>query len=210
METFKQYIKEMAYPINFSFEEFNAIKTYNGKLKYANTRLQKIASGSARVVYKVDELKVLKIAKNRKGLAQNSVEAEYYLQNYDIIAKVFETCNDDFFVEMELAKKVSPSRFKALTGLDLKELDSYLRKWQLEHRGQRSYFSVKPEVIEKIESNEFASNLMSLIGDYDMEVGDYGRASSWGEVLRNGKPTIVLIDFGLTRTVWEDFYKVSV
>jgi len=41
--TFKNYILE-AYPEMFSFEEFNSIKSYNGKLKYANERLKKISS----------------------------------------------------------------------------------------------------------------------------------------------------------------------
>jgi hypothetical protein len=53
----------------------------------------------------IDNQKVIKIAKNKKGLAQNSVEAEAYIQNYDIVARVFDTDRNDFWVEMELAKK---------------------------------------------------------------------------------------------------------
>ena len=64
MKSFQNFIKE-AYPESFSFEEFNNIRSYNGKLKYANQRLKKISSGSSRVVYQVDNERVLKIAKNK-------------------------------------------------------------------------------------------------------------------------------------------------
>jgi len=209
MVTFKKYLKEMAYPTNFSFEEFKNIKSYADKLKYANERLQKIASGSARVVYKVDDQKVLKIAKNKKGLAQNSVESEHYLQNYDIIARVFETCNDDFYVEMELATKVKPTRFKAITGVNIRDLDNYLRYMERANKGKKQYFHIDPVMKSELDNNEFVQDIMSLMSDYDMVAGDYGKLSSYGEVIRNGKPKIVLIDFGLTYAVYNDFYKVG-
>jgi len=159
MEQLRKIIREFVdeflseeYPSSFSFEEFNAIKSYNGKLKYANERLQKLGSGSARVVYKVDEEKVIKIAKNKKGIAQNSVEAEEYLQNYDIVAKVFETDNDDFWIEMEWAKKVTPTRFKQITGIDIKKLWSYL--FYDKSKGTQK-MGLTEEEIEKIIDNNF-------------------------------------------------------
>lgn len=206
-QTIREFVEEFLsedYPSNFNFEEFNSIKSYNGKLKYANERLQKLGSGSARVVYKVDDEKVLKIAKNKKGIAQNSVEAEGYLQNYEIVAKVFETDYDDFWIEMEWAKKVTPTRFREITGIDIKKLWNFLF-YDKSNRNQT--MSLTPEEIEKIDENEFVQNLMSLIHDYDMIYpGDFGRLSSYGEVMRDGKPTIVLVDFGLTSSVYYDYY----
>jgi mRNA-degrading endonuclease RelE of RelBE toxin-antitoxin system len=46
------------YPETFSFQQLEDIGSYAGKLRYAETHLQKLASGSARVVYKVDDTKV--------------------------------------------------------------------------------------------------------------------------------------------------------
>lgn len=203
----REFVEEVLsedYPSNFNFEEFNAIKSYNGKLKYANERLKKLGSGSARVVYKVDDEKVLKIAKNKKGIAQNSVEAEGYLQTYEIVAKVFETNYDDFWIEMEWAKKVTPTRFRDIVGIDIKKLWSFLF-YEKSNRIQTA--NLTPEEIKKIDENEFVQNLMSLINDYDMVYpGDFGKLSSYGEVMREGKPTIVLVDFGLTRSVYYDYY----
>jgi Txe/YoeB family toxin of Txe-Axe toxin-antitoxin module len=218
MKSFKQYIKEMAYPVSFSFDEFNNIKSYNGKLKYANERLQKISSGSARVVYKVDEEKVLKIAKNKKGIGQNSIESDWGLQRMsDIVAKIFNTNDDHFWVEMELAKKLTPNRFKQLTGMSLNEVQDILRVMEtLNNSSRRKY--LKPEQLkelhdefsQKVNDNEFLTSLTDMIINFGMKYpGDFGRVNSYGEVLREGVPTVVLIDFGLSESVWEDFYKVN-
>jgi mRNA-degrading endonuclease RelE of RelBE toxin-antitoxin system len=218
MKSFKQYIKEMAYPVSFSFEEFNNIKSYNGKLKYANERLQKISSGSARVVYKVDEEKVLKIAKNKKGIGQNSIESDWGLQRMsDIVAKIFDTNEDHFWVEMELAKKLTPNRFKQLTGMSLNEVQDMLRVMEtLNNSSRRKYLKqeqlkeLHDEFSQKVNDNEFLNSLTDMIMNFGMKYpGDFGRVNSYGEVLREGVPTVVLVDFGLSESVWEDFYKVN-
>lgn len=208
----------MAYPVSFSFEEFNNIKSYNGKLKYANERLQKISSGSARVVYKVDEEKVLKIAKNKKGIGQNSIESDWGLQRMsDIVAKIFDTNDDHFWVEMELAKKLTPNRFKQLTGMSVNEVQDILNvMYTLNNSSRRNY--LKPEQLkelqdefsQKVNDNEFLTSLTDMIINFGMKYpGDFGRVNSYGEVLREGVPTVVLVDFGLSESVWDDFYKVN-
>ena len=205
----------MAYPVSFSFEEFNNISSHSGKLKYANERLQKLSSGSSRVVYRVDDDKVLKIAKNSKGLAQNSTESDYSLQrSYSIIAKVFEVSDDGFWVEMELAKKTTPNRFKELNGVSIKEVDDILRNlknvydpYYRKMHGSGNLLELEKKQHEIINNNEFLSELWDMIQNYDMSYpADFGRISSYGEVLRDGDPTIVLVDFGLTQTTYKEYY----
>ena len=80
--TESQYMKiidEMAYPVSFNMAEFKMLTTFVERIRYCQTRLQRISSGSARIVYKIDNEKVLKLAKNRKGIAQNEAEGgDYY------------------------------------------------------------------------------------------------------------------------------------
>ena len=63
------------YPIGWNKTEFEAINSFGGKLKYAREHLQIIASGSGRSVFRIDDQKAIKIAKNKKGLAQNQIGA---------------------------------------------------------------------------------------------------------------------------------------
>ena len=200
-----------AYPENFSFEEFNNIRSYNGKLKYANERLKKLSSGSSRVVYQVDEEKVLKIAKNKKGLAQNESEADWSKDAYDVTAKVFENSPEYFWVEMELAKKLTPTRFKQLTGLSIQDMQTAMRVLRERMRPIRNLAPLKltPEAEKELYENEFYLDIERFIADYDMETGDFGRLNSYGEVIRDGQPKVVLVDFGVTQQTWNDYYKVS-
>lgn len=204
-------LQEMAYPTTWSLEKFKSIRSFAGKLRYADEHLKKLASGSARTIFKIDDEKVLKVAKNNKGLAQNSVESEFYLQNYDIIARVFETDEDNEFLEMEYAKKITKKRFKELTGLTLQEVQDYLSylHYDMNPRKRSRYYVPKEINLSEYESNfEFISSLREVCLDYDMNYpGDFGRESTYGEVMRNGEPTIVIIDFGLTNSVYDDFYR---
>lgn len=196
------------YPTAWNKHEFEKIRSFNGKLKYAKQHLQLIASGSGRSVFKIDDKKALKIAKNEKGLAQNRVEADPYIANYDITTISYDRGDDvrdlgPFWVEMELAKKVIPSRFAQITGVTIRDL-------QLFFTLRDGYFKPKvPEGFEeKMDNNEFVMDVQRLMADYDMPIGDLVRISSFGEVIREGKPKIVLVDFGLTHSVYDDFYKV--
>ena len=199
------------YPENFSFEEFNNIRSYNGKLKYATERLRKISSGSSRVVYQVDNEKVLKIAKNKKGLAQNETEADWSKDAYDVTAKVFETSPDFFWVEMELAKKLIPSRFKQLTKISIQDMQTAMSVLRERMRPIRNLAPAKltPESEKKLYENEFYLDIERFVADYDMETGDFGRLNSYGEVIRDGEAKVVLVDFGVSQQTWNDYYKVS-
>lgn len=205
------------YPSTWNKDEFEKIQSFSGKLKYASTHLPKIASGSGRAVFKIDDSKVLKIAKNKKGLAQNNVESEYLLQKYDITARTFDRGDvvkniGPFWIEMELAKKLTPTKFKELAGIDIKDLDSYIFRSAMKRLVAMHSPNHKAEPHrkdEEIENNQFFQDVMRLSNDYGMKNGDFGRLSSYGLVLRDGKPKIVLVDFGLTKTVFDDYYKVK-
>lgn len=210
---FESCYEEEDYPSAFSFSEFNNIPSYAGKLKYAASHLTRLGSGSARTVFQVDDAKVIKIAKNVKGLGQNNTEADWSLQQYGIVARVFEigdTIKDEgpFWLEMELARKVSPKRFAQLTGVSLEDVWKYLQWWKHDNGPKRGLsIALEPELKQRMEDSEWFQDLFSVINDYDMESpGDFGRTSTYGEVLRDGVPSVVLIDFGLSKGVYYDYY----
>lgn len=207
----QELLQEMAYPQSFNLEELKSLKSFKKRVEYANTHLpRKIASGSARTIFQIDDEKVLKLAYNNKGYAQNEVEEDFYLQGFDIIAKIFDYDEENHtYLEMELAKKVTKKRFKQLVGLSLEDVWNYLYNLRIEYnlKGKSKFDRVK-EVPEDIEDNPFIQELRDIVLSYDMVVpGDFGRESTYGEVIRDGNPTIVIVDFGLTNRVFDDFYK---
>ena len=54
----------------------------------------------------------------------------------------------------------------------------------------------------------YSINSPSSSGNYQLEsYGDLMRLSSWGVVKEDGEERLVIVDYGLTDDVWNDFYK---
>lgn len=198
-----------AYPTNFNMDEFKKLNSFNKRIKYCQDNLQRISSGSSRIVYKVDDEKVLKLAKNEKGLAQNEIEIEYG-QYYDLegtVAKIFEFHPDNLWVEMELARKATKPNFQQITGLPFDEFARGVHNYGIESGNNRGFkYNVDKEFMEKMWENEFSYDILSFIGNYGLPSGDLERISSYGVVNRNGSDSVVLIDYGLTHDVYQSYY----
>jgi hypothetical protein len=199
---------EEAYPPGWNLETFKALNSFSKRMAYCNQNLKRISSGSGRIAYKVDEEKVLKLAKNAKGVAQNSVERDWYVQDAyeDVIAKVFDIDENDLWIEMELAKKISPSRFKALVGFTAEQVGTYLIAMDDRDNGRQSFRHLDSTLIQQMENNEWIQRVYTLCREVDLMPGDFGKVNSFGEVLRDGKPAAVIIDMGLNKATWKDFY----
>lgn len=202
--------QEMAYPTSFNMETLLSQPSYAKKIKYAEDHLTRLASGSSRVVFKIDDEKVLKVAKNKKGIAQNKVESDWGIQKTSsIVTKVFESDENNIFVEMEYAKKITPSLFKKIVGVSIKELHHYLLYYFAQfNRKKWGYAVAAPDDIERFTENDWIKELIDLYHYFNILIpGDFGRISSYGLVLRNEIPTVVITDFGLTNQVYQDYYK---
>jgi len=200
----KSLLFEMSYPTHFNMEEFKSLKTFAARKRYADEHLFRMASGSGRLVYKIDDQKVLKLAKNVKGQAQNQVEADGYLQRSygDIIAKVLEVGPQRLWIESELAKKVTPNRFKALAGFSIGEFDSVIRHAYAIENPSRTYMTSEPAGYDEIIRSDLVDQVFSMMHDMGMSPGDFGRISSWGEI--SGR--LILTDYGLTDDVYQTHY----
>lgn len=120
-----------------------------------------IGSGSCRKVYDLDNGYVVKVAKNRAGIAQN--KAEYTISRHDysnLFAKVTQVSNDFKFLIMEKAEKIN----------DISYVWDYFNV-----SNKRELFNI--DELQKIKK------------DYNLILGDFGKTSSWGTI--NGRPVII-------------------
>ena len=191
--------------------EFLNINSYAGRMRYADERLPRIGSGSGRRVYDIDGEKVLKLAMNAKGVAQNGAEAGagYYRDTQHIVTEVFDSADDDTWLIAEKGKKVTDKRIRELTGIpSLEKLYYFLRMVEGDQKpGQNTFKNyLTDEEKEFFWENEFASDLADFAVNYGQTTGDMGRPSSYGEVLRDGQPSIVLTDYGLNDEVYDTHY----
>jgi hypothetical protein len=201
---------EEDYPKDFDITQFKKINSYAGKLRYAKEYLGKpIGTGSSRVVYRVDDNKVLKLAKNRKGIVQNRAETDWAGDHYfsDVLAQVIDyDKEDDLWVEMELAVRAKKRDFKKLWEIDFLELGIYLSIRDSEINGKRSNYRMSEEERHPYAESAEVQKLTEFMTTSDSSPGDLGRISSWGKVKRDGEEDLVLVDFGLTSDVYNSYY----
>jgi mRNA-degrading endonuclease RelE of RelBE toxin-antitoxin system len=210
-ETQLQYIKknlEEEYPKTWDIEYFKSLKSFRKRMEYCNQNLRRISSGSSRIVYQIDDEKVLKLARNRKGLSQNEVEIEYssYYDISDIVAKVFDSDENNLWVEMELARKVTPKIFQDVTGVSFDEYCNAMKY----HYGYAVKFKEnmfhKPGNMEDMWENDFVNTMMQFMVNYDIPFGDLCKLTTYGLVRRESGDSIVMIDYGLTEDVFNTHY----
>lgn len=196
------------YPAGWSVDDFKSLPSFKKRVAYAKEKLGKLGAGSARIVFDIDDDMVLKLARNKKGLAQNELEADIAATDwYDFVAKVYDADPNNLWLEAEKARPMKKSDFKAITGFDFDDWGNTLLEEHRRNQGQRGgSFYLAPDNYDEIREDELFNSIMSFVMDYDIAPGDFARISSWGIVNREGHEVPVLIDYGVSRTIYNDFY----
>lgn len=188
-------------------ELFKSLPTFAKRVKYAQERLGKLGTGSARIVFSVDDNVVIKIAKNKKGLAQNSIEIDIGTKNWhNCTAKVFDYDPDNLWLEAEKARAIKKSDFKKIIGYNFDTWTSVLYFKILQLQNGIKYYILDQQISKEIMEGDFFNDIVKMSTDWDINPGDFKRINSWGAVIRNGKPQIVLVDVGLTNQIYNDYY----
>lgn len=201
-------LDEMAYPASWNLETFKSLHSFKARIDYCKEHLEPISSGSSRWVFKVDDDKVLKIAKNTKGIAQNKAEIDMKDEIFaQILAPIYD-CDDESYLwlEMALARKCNKKEFEAITHIPFDLFCSGLRNT---YEGNRTYFYSR-EDLDKFndlinndpEASEFWSDVQDYVGNYDIPTGDLTSLRNWGIVDGN----VVIIDYGFTKDVATQYY----
>lgn len=207
----EEELDEAAYPSNFNMEEFKSLSSFAARVRYCEERLNRISQGSSRIVYTIDNNTVLKLAKNKKGIAQNEEEGQpdFYKQQIGLFAEVYDVDENYLWIEMQLAKKAKPSDFKRITGYDFNTVCEWLNYIRPDYRYHtymdpkyKAYFNSK-EFQDNYDEYSILAKLQEYVGNYDAPIGDLKRISSWGIVTdENGQEDLVLIDFGLSDDIY--------
>lgn len=104
----------------FSYNELDNIKSFRERFNYCTKHLgHGIGQGSSRIVFQIDDEKVLKLAKNTGGLYQNKWEWNFYknLNNLEILPEVY-TCSDDYaYIVSDYVLPAKKKDFKKILGI---------------------------------------------------------------------------------------------
>ena len=203
-----QELFEAPLPDDWDKSTYKPNVSFAKRIRYAVERAQKMGTGSSRVAFVIEyegRPTILKIAKNKKGLAQNNFESQmfedYYVKSLNITIPMIdydEEHDQPLWIHTEKAEKMKPNQFKKFFGLSHFDLQYFL-----EHMiGKKSYPSMDEKFQQLYEDNEYLQNLVELVGNYDLPIGDFTRLANWG-VYKN-RP--VIIDLGLSSDVLKQYY----
>jgi hypothetical protein len=219
----EEVLDEMPLPVDWDPSQMRQQGTsFKSRLAYALERAKKLGVGSSRVATTIEyqgRPTVLKIAKNAKGLAQNSVEADIlsdgYASQMGILIPIidYDTQNrEPSWVHTELAQKANEKQLCSL--MKCQSLDDLIRaaQAQLNEYGTRSR-AILNDIIDKnahfgsSEQDadtflEYVNGLSELKSSFDVELADFHRPANWG--LYQGKP--VIIDVGFNSNVLNQYY----
>lgn len=181
--------------INYFFE--------NG-YKYCVKMLgEPIGNGSARFVFQIDDTRVLKLATNMKGVAQNKSEVMVYQQapNKTFMPIVYNDSDmeDYFYVISEYVLPAEEKDFETVLGVPFYTLVEIFSNY---YRGDE--IKKYEEYLPKIRHLLQYFTEMSKIG---VNTHDWFNLENWGLTKRNGKAIMVTLDNGLTNNVANNFYR---
>ena len=183
------------------------------QVRYAMDRARKLGGGSARITFDIEyegRPTALKIARNKKGLAQNEFEAQmlsdHYAQSTGLLIPLIDYDQENpqpHWIHTEKAAKAKPNDIKRFFGVKPDELDRLLRvifntsQW-IKYSPQETQAAY-----DQVEANEYLYDLTKLAMDFDLPTGDFAKPSSYG--IYDGR--LVLIDVGLSWDVYRQHYE---
>jgi len=216
----EEIIDEMPLPADWDPQQMRQQTTsFKSRLAYALERAKKLGTGSSRVATIIEyegRPTVLKIAKNAKGLAQNSVEADIlsdgYASQLGILIPIIdydEQNREPSWVHTEMAQKATEKQLCVLMGCkSLSHLvalaNGIAGKKGQTYQANIEYLRRDGYTQEQLDlMTDYANTLADLANSFDVELGDFTRKANWG--LYQGKP--VIIDVGFNSNVLQQYYK---
>jgi hypothetical protein len=215
----EEVLDEMPLPADWDPQQMRqGATTFKSRLAYALERAKKLGAGSSRVATTIEyegRPTVLKIAKNAKGLAQNSVEADVlsdgYASQLGILIPIIdydEQNREPSWVHTELAQKANEKQLCNIMKCDdLNQLitmaKSITGKHRMNYQQVTEFLRSRGKSEEDIDTmTDYANTLADLNSNFDVELGDFARAANWG--FYQGKP--VIVDVGFNSNVLNQYY----
>jgi len=210
-----QVLDEMPMPSDWDHSVFKPDVSYAKRIKYAVERALKIGKGSSRSAFVITvdgRDTVLKVAHNKKGLAQNAAEAailsDGYVQQLDITIPMIdydEEHPEPLWINTERAMKGSESLLCNYMKCDsLFQIVNYADNMLT----GRPPASTEKSVLEKHGEEgleifkDYAQRLAELSSSGDVKLVDFQHAPNWGFY----KNHPVVLDVGFTSSVHSSHY----
>ncbi len=187
---------------------FSNKTSFKNRLEYLLKNAQKLGKGSSRIAVEIPyngRMTVLKVACNRKGLAQNFAEAnvlgDIYAPSHLIPLIDYDTGNGNtvYWIHTEKAEKMTSGFFKNYFGIDTAD---FANCYAYRFRNTR-YIMLEPDIFNDLRQkdidkynlvNEYLDVIHELKENFMVDPREFIAYDNWG--VFNDEP--VIIDVGYT------------
>jgi hypothetical protein len=217
----------------FSFKKLDELKTLQEKFYYLRDHLEYISQGSSRFVFVLSSKKVIKLARNMAGVAQNKTEFDVYNTGpKSIITKIFQHDPKFYWIVSELVRPFGKSgefdknigttisvinhfakmKMKTIEDLDeiikfeLNAFNAQKAKAEKDPSFQKDdHFALDLEINDnkKLLKNIPAKEMIVAMSLSNFDTSDLGSDSQFGKTA-DGR--IVVLDYGINDEVWNKYY----
>lgn len=215
-----EFITEAPLPDHWDSQVFAPGNSIKNQIAYALEKSKKVGTGSSRTVTSImyqGRPTALKIAKNKRGLAQNEAELaivnDGYAKNMNIIIPLIDWDKENDpprWLQFEMAEKATEKRLCMMmkcTCLSDLVLTASIMIGEVKDPNGYNAAAIKKrnELFTESEQDifyEYANELAALADSYQIELVEFAYARNWG--VYRGKP--VIIDIGFTSGVASSHY----
>jgi hypothetical protein len=176
--------------------KLSSLKSFDDRIELLKDHFKMLGEGSSRMVFDFGKDKIIKLAKNDLGIAQNLEEARISAQR-TITNSIIVADPKGKYNIMRKIDLINKDEFKKLTGMDFAD---YAKALHYKFNNENNY--EKPKTYDKLIENDFFKDVVKFIADCDLQIGDLKKINSYG--IFNDK--VVISDFGLSRDVFNELY----
>ncbi len=186
-------------------DHLDSLKSFASRKRYMDRGFPFLGAGSGRRVYYIGENRVIKIAKNDRGKAQNEVESDSALHDWygKLLPSIYDTAPDNSWLVCDKLVHVRARDFQSYFGVSMNTLFYYMEYRLDSHMGIHAMELIDQVDKDSCDTNDKIQALLDAIVNFDLVFRDLTRKNAWGKL----GDRLVLRDYGLTRYVWDEYYK---
>lgn len=203
---------------NFDTDNFKSIKFFKSRFDYCKQTLGKpIGNGSSRIVWKLNDKLVIKLAKNKKGLAQNQAEINLLKNNLykNMFTKIYEFDNVNYqWLITEKAQKLTNNLTQKILNIDYDTFEDFcISTWMSKPEFiNQPYYKELPKHYKKmLVNNKPLQQWYRFImkNNQIYSIAELINPSNLGVVIRNNQPQIIIIDAGFNEDIAKNQYNIA-
>jgi hypothetical protein len=188
----------------FDIRKFKSWDDDIAQLRYAEKHLEYLGGGSSREVFMLSNKYVLKIIGEDEGAgkAQNEAEVDLYTNPSvkPLVTKIYDFDKEYNWIISELVRELnSEDEFEELSGMKWMRFRAILEV--LEEGDPPKGFK---ELVQHELEKPFFNSVYEMLTQTSLMPGDLLSIGHWGKTA-DGR--IVLLDSGLTSSVWDNYYE---